>query len=280
MLPRQILITPDALTSVSAECKEKDPKAIANWFGVESTSHELVGLVTDVGQNHRCDVYFRNVSYPDDDSLAVSLKLPKSKVNELLMDTGHVAWNDLPKDLTHELEWPDAPNSTAAAEDQEGYFESAVTSTTGQAGAASSSSAMTSTSSLGPSQSKRARRALRRIMSKVDMDVDCIAKEDANPRKRKTTTDHIEELAYVCRVVVDIREFETSGEGARTNVAQTADYIRELDAQDGLFPIVFMIDDACSTLLHLMKQLTHAARGEPVDQPVWIVCLLCSADCW
>ena len=78
--------------------------------------------------------------------------------------------------------------------------------------------------------------------------MDCISKADANPRKQKGHTNNIEELAYTCRVIVDIREFEVQGEGAITNVAQIADYIRALDSVSGYYPIVFMIDDACSTL--------------------------------
>lgn len=49
-------------------------------------------------------------------------------------------------------------------------------------------------------------------------------------------------------MIADIREFETEGEGATTNVAQVADYIRALGTVSGYFPIVYMIDDACSTV--------------------------------
>ena len=76
--------------------------------------------------------------------------------------------------------------------------------------------------------------------------MDCIAKADANPKTRKDHTDLIEEMAYPCRVIADIREHEAQGEGAITNIAQVVDYVKALDAVGGYFPIVFMIDDACS----------------------------------
>jgi len=70
------------------------------------------------------------------------------------------------------------------------------------------------------------------------------------------------------------------GEGAITNMEQVADYIREsLDhSATARFPTLFMIDDACSTIAHLLAELARLARGDRVSHESWCILLLCAID--
>ena len=61
---------------------------------------------------------------------------------------------------------------------------------------------------------------------------------------------------------------------------QVADIMREsLDANSGArFPTLFLIDDACSTISHLLAELARLARGDPVSHEPWCILLLCAID--
>ena len=64
---------------------------------------------------------------------------------------------------------------------------------------------------------------------------------------------------YSCRVFINIREYETEGEGTITNVQQVLDVVQQLEETNGRFSLHYMIDDACSTLLHLLEVVNFAA---------------------
>ena len=87
--PRWILVNPRLLKQIAPELKHSDLAGLAKWLGLTSPDDSIRGLVLHVSKNHRVDVYFRNLKDPDNDALACSWKLPKSRVAMLLTDDPH-----------------------------------------------------------------------------------------------------------------------------------------------------------------------------------------------
>ena len=79
--------------------------------------------------------------------------------------------------------------------------------------------------------------------------------------------------------MVHLREFETQGEGAVSNSQQVIEVIVAAEGAGERVPTALMIDDACSTITHLMVEIVAFARGKELrHQPGWALLLLLSMD--
>jgi hypothetical protein len=114
-----------------------------------------------------------------------------------------------------------------------------------------------------------------KLLATAAMERDCVDKRLANPETKRTTTNHIEGIAYTCGLMCGLRVC-VQGEGAKSNIGQLADLLLLLAKYNAHMPSLYMIDDACSTIMHLLTELSLLAKGSPTTHEGWcIVAILC-----
>jgi len=198
------------------------------------------------------EVYVQNRRFPDDETLACAINVQDSYVEKYAIGHGEedkVAWDHLPPAICANLEFSDGEEEGTAA-------------THAAAGTA-------------PTKTRR-----QFVFAGYELKGDCTAKADSNPERLpgQETINHIEAAVYSCGVVVNVKEYLV-GEGAMSNVAQLEDLLEVAATQDTRIPIVFHIDDACSTILHLNKELVAIARGQPIrHRNPWVIFALSALD--
>ena len=93
-------------------------------------------------------------------------------------------------------------------------------------------------------------------------------------------TNHIEVVSFPCRIAHSVLEHEIHGEGASWNCLQLQMMIKYHYSKDAtaIFPIRLFIDDACSTIVHLLCELARFSRGEPTVLEPWVLFMLVASD--
>lgn len=71
-------------------------------------------------------------------------------------------------------------------------------------------------------------------------------------------------VAFGCRINVSVREYVHTGEGAISNCQQLIDLVEDYTEHDKKVPFIRFVDDECSNVIHLLKELVAIARGTPI----------------